>query len=96
MFIIFARAGLQPLFLLIINFFGRQTLLALVKAKYFSDLMLYIDNQHLFLQHHAAIFIPASGAMQINKIIFHLIIIFNINLLLIFALHFTWKVIYVV
>ena len=38
------------------------TLLALVTAKCCSDLtLLCIDNQHLFLQHNAAIFIPLSG-----------------------------------
>ena len=38
------------------------TLLAPVTAKHCSDLtLLCIDNQHLFLQHHAAIFIPMSG-----------------------------------
>ena len=38
------------------------TPLALVTAKHHSDLLLLcIDNQHLFLQHHAAIFIPLSG-----------------------------------
>ena len=38
------------------------TLLALVTAKYCSDLtLLCIHYQHLFLQHHAAIFIPLSG-----------------------------------
>ena len=38
------------------------TLLALDTAKYCSDLtLLCIDNQHLFLQHNAAIFIPMSG-----------------------------------
>ena len=38
------------------------TLLALVTAVCCSDLtLLCIDNQHLFLQHHAAIFIPISG-----------------------------------
>ena len=37
-------------------------LLALVTAKCCSDLtLLHIGNQHLFLQHHAAIFIPMSG-----------------------------------
>ena len=36
--------------------------LALVTAKHCSDLtLLCIDNQHLFLQCHAAIFIPLSG-----------------------------------
>ena len=38
------------------------TLLALVTAKNCSDLtLLYVDNQHLFLQHHAAILDPLSG-----------------------------------
>ena len=38
------------------------TLLALVTAQLCSGLtILCIDNQHLFLQHHAAIFIPVSG-----------------------------------
>ena len=38
------------------------TLLALVTAKHCSDLTLIcVDNQHLFLQHHAAIFVPLSG-----------------------------------
>ena len=37
------------------------TLLALVTVKCCSDLtLLCIDNQHLFLQHHAAFFIPMS------------------------------------
>ena len=38
------------------------TLLALVTAKHFSDLtLLCVDNQHLFLQHNAVIFVPLSG-----------------------------------
>ena len=38
------------------------TLLVLVTAKHCFDLtLLCIDNQHLFLQHNAAIFIPMSG-----------------------------------
>ena len=38
------------------------TLLALVTVKRCSNLtLLYIDNQHLFLQHNAAIFISISG-----------------------------------
>ena len=38
------------------------TLLALVTAKHCSDLtLLCVDNQHLFLQHNAAIFVPLSG-----------------------------------
>ena len=39
------------------------TLLALVTAKHCSDFtLLCVDNQHLFLQHHSAIFVPLSGA----------------------------------
>ena len=38
------------------------TLLALVTAQCCSDLtLLCADNQHLFLQHNAAIFVPLSG-----------------------------------
>ena len=38
------------------------TLLALVTVKHCSDLtLLCIDNQHLFSQYYAAIFIPISG-----------------------------------
>ena len=38
------------------------TLLALITEKHCSDLtFLCDDNQYLFLQHHAAIFIPVSG-----------------------------------
>ena len=45
------------------------TLLALVTMKHCSELtLLCIDNQHLFVQLHAAIFIPISGARQINRL----------------------------
>ena len=37
------------------------TLLALVTAKCSDLTLLCVDNQHLFLQHHAAIFVPLSG-----------------------------------
>ena len=38
------------------------TLLALVTAEHCSDLtFLCVDNQHLFLQHHVAMFVPLSG-----------------------------------
>ena len=41
------------------------TVLALVTTRSCSDLtLLYIDNQHLFLQHNAAIFIPISGGKK--------------------------------
>ena len=60
---LFWKAG-HPL-LLLLPFklaWKTATLLALVTAKHCSDLtLLYIDNQHLFLQHNAAIFIPMSG-----------------------------------
>ena len=40
----------------------KLTLLALFTAKHSSDLtLLCLDNQCLFLHHHAAIFIPMSG-----------------------------------
>ena len=39
----------------------RATLLTLVRAKLSYLTLLCIDNQHLFLQHHAAIFISVSG-----------------------------------
>ena len=40
--------------------------LALVTAKHCSDLILLcIGNQHLFLQHHATIFIPMSGGKMV-------------------------------
>ena len=39
------------------------TFLALVTAKLCSDLtLLCVDNQHLFLQYNAAIFVPLSGS----------------------------------
>ena len=58
--------------------------LALVMAKHCSDLaLLHIDIQHLFLQHHAAIFISASG----YQVIFHLKFIFNLIPVLIIALY---------
>ena len=47
------------------------TLLARVTAKHCSDLtLLCIDNQHLFIQHHTAIFIPLSGGKRIVWVIF--------------------------
>ena len=42
------------------------TFLGVVTAKHFSDLtLLCIDNQHLFLQCHAAIFIPMSSGRTV-------------------------------
>ena len=65
------------------------TLLALVTAKQCSDLtLLCVDNQHLFLQHHAAIFVPLSGARQIVQVIFPLRFILSLTPMLIFALFF--------
>ena len=41
---------------------GKATLLVLVPAKHCSDLtLLCIDNHHMFLQHHVAIVVTASG-----------------------------------
>ena len=37
------------------------TLLALVTTQRCSDLALCVDDQHLFLQHNTAIFVPLSG-----------------------------------
>ena len=38
------------------------SLFTLFTVKHCSDLtLLHVNNQHLFLQHHAAIFVPASG-----------------------------------
>ena len=54
-----ALASSLPTFKLVLK---TATLLALITAKHCSDLTLScIDNQHLFLQCHAAIFIPMSG-----------------------------------
>ena len=57
------RVGHLFLLSLPLTLLGRLLLfLALFTAKCCSDLtLLCIDNQHLFLQHHAAIFIPMSG-----------------------------------
>ena len=68
------------------------TLLALVTAKYYSDLtLLCIENKHLFLQHHAAIFIPLSGDK--TDCLGHLLLRFILSLtpMLIFALFFYLK-----
>ena len=65
-----------------------DTLLALVTAKYCSDLTLIcIDNQHLFLQHHAPIFIPMSGGKTDS--LGHLLLRFILSLIpmLIFVLY---------
>ena len=65
------------------------TLLALVTAKNCSGLtLLCVDNQYLFLQHNAAIFIPQSGGKTDH--LGHLPLRFVLNLIpmLIFALFF--------
>ena len=71
------------------------TLLVLVTAKHCSYLtLLFIDNQHHFLQYHAAIFIPISGGKtdwpghlppQIHM---------NLTPMLIFVLFFIWRLIW--
>ena len=64
-----------------------STLLALVTAKHCSDLtLLCVDNQHLFLQHHAAILFPCLVARQIVWVIFPLRFVLSLTLMLIFAL----------
>ena len=55
-------AGLWPLLLTNLKLAWKAaTLLALVIARCSDLTLLCIDNQHLLLQHYAAIFIPASG-----------------------------------
>ena len=71
------------------------TLLALVTVKCCSDLtLLCIDNQHLFLQHHTAIFIPLSVARQIIWVIFPLRLLMSLTPVLIFFLFFIWRLIW--
>ena len=61
MFIIPVRVGLWPLLLLILKLAWKTAnLLALVTAKCFDLTLLYINNQHPFLQHHASMFFLAS------------------------------------
>ena len=68
------------------------TLLALVIPKYCSGLtLLCIDNQHLFQQHHAAIFFPISGGKLIDQAIFLLRFTLSLIPMLIFALFFYLK-----
>ena len=63
------------------------THLALVTAKHCCDLtLLCIDNQNLFHQHHAVIFIPVPGAKQIGQVIFLLRFLFLLIPMLIFTM----------
>ena len=65
------------------------TLLALVTAKCCSDVpLLCIDNQHLFLQCNAAIFIPMSGGKTDHLGHLPLRFILSFISMLIFALFF--------
>ena len=67
------------------------TLLALVTVKHCSHLtLLCIDNQHLSLQHNAAIFIPMSGG-KIIWVICPLRFVLSLTPMLIFALYFYLK-----
>ena len=62
MFIIPARESGSSLFSNFKIALKMATILALVTSKCCSDLtLLHNDNQYLFLQHHASMFIPASG-----------------------------------
>ena len=68
------------------------TLLALVTAKCYSDLTsLCIDNQNLFLQHHAVISFPYLMERWINQVIFLLRFAWTPISMLIFALFFYLK-----
>ena len=58
------------------------TLLALVAAKHSELTMLCIDIQYPFLQHHAAIFIPALGVRWIDHVILHLRFVLNLIFML--------------
>ena len=63
------------------------TVLSLVTARHCSDLtLLCIDNQHLFLQHHAAIFIPCLVTRQFVGVIFQLSFVLSLTPMLIFVL----------
>ena len=68
-----------------------DTVLALVIAKHCSGLtLLCVDNQHLFLQHNAAIFIPMSGGKtdhlgHLSPLV-HIESHFNVNLCPVFYL----------
>ena len=69
-----------------------STLLALVPAKHCSDLtLLYVDNQHLFLQHNAAIFIPLSGGKTYHLGHLPLRFVLSLTPMLIFALFFYFE-----
>ena len=66
-------------------------LLALVTAKHFSNLILLgLDNQHLFLQHHAASFVPTCNSKmdQFGHLLpqIHSYSHFNVNLCHVFYL----------
>ena len=62
------------------------TLSALVTTKCCSDLtLLHINDQHLFLQHHVAIFFLYLVVRWINMIIFHPKFTLNLIPVLIFA-----------
>ena len=59
---LFQKVGHQLLLTTFKLTWKTATFLELVNAKHCSDLtLLCIDNQHLFLQHNTAIFIPMSG-----------------------------------
>ena len=90
---LFWKVGHLHLLVLPLSWLGKTaTLLALVTAKHCSDLtLLCVDNQHLFLQHHVAIFVPLSGGK--TDCLGHLPLRFVLSLtpVLIFALFFYLK-----
>ena len=68
------------------------TLLACVTAKHCSNLtLLCVDNQHLFLQHNTAIFVPLSGGKTDRLGHLPLRFVLSLTPMLIFALFFYLK-----
>ena len=71
------------------------TLLALVTVNCCSDLtLLCMDNQHLFLQHHAAIFNLMSDGKTDHWCHLPPQIVLSLTQMLIFALFFIWRLIW--
>ena len=65
------------------------TLVAPVTAKHCSYLtLLHIENQHLFLQNHAAILFQHLVMRWIHEVIFHLVYILNLIAMFIVVLCF--------
>ena len=80
------RVGHQPLPLLILKLLRRLLPFKHLMWQNVAMNLLCIDNQHLFLQHHVAIFYQHLVVRQIGKVIVHLDFIFNLIPVLIFVL----------